>query len=463
MDITLKRGLLLLLTLLLCACGKKGPPLAPLNLVPEPPSGIAARRVGDTVYVEMRAPAKNANGPGLVALDHVEIYGVTVGSGFIPPPNRELLTQTYLVGRIEVKPPPDDEQPADESEADPRPAPGDKVTFTETLTAKLLESAPGLKPLPPAPPALPVTALTIMPGETVAVAGSGTSRDTMTPGSVAPLEIPSAAAPASAPATAVTEQPAVPAQPTGPVRVYLLRGVTRKGRPGPPSARLTIPLAPPPPPPGAATATFTERAVTLTWVAPVPPVGEAPAPAPAPAFNVYGVLIPGQKPATAASPTGGTPATAIPPATPLNDAPISGLTFERVGAPAGVEQCFQIRTVEKVGDIAIESEPSAPVCVTPKDIFPPAPPKGLALVAMEGGIMNLIWDANTEQDLDGYIVLRGEAPGDTLQPLSPAPIHDTKLTDTTVKPGVRYVYAVIAVDRAGNRSAASTRVEETAR
>ncbi len=461
MDITLKRGLLLLLTLLLCACGKKGPPLAPLNLVPEPPSSIAARRVGDTLYVEMHAPAKNANGPGLVALDHVEIYGVTVGPGFVMPPNRELLTQTYLVGRIEVKPPPDDEQPVEDSEADPRPAPGDKITFSETLTAKLLESAPGLKPLPPAPPVLPVTALTIMPGETVPVAEPATSGAGVTPGSVATVEgLPAAATASSAPAAAATEQPAVAPQPTGPVRVYLLRGVTRKGRPGPPSARLTIPLAPPPPPPGAATATFTERAVTLTWVAPVPPVGEAPALA----FNVYGVLIPGQKPATAATaPTGGTPAAAIPPATPLNDAPISGLTFERVGAPAGVEQCFQIRTVERVGDIAIESDPTAPVCVTPKDIFPPAPPKGLALVAMEGGIMNLIWDANTEPDLDGYIVLRGEAPGDTLQPLSPAPIHDTKLTDTTVKPGVRYVYAVIAVDRARNRSAPSTRVEETAR
>ena len=39
------------------------------------------------------------------------------------------------------------------------------------------------------------------------------------------------------------------------------------------------------------------------------------------------------------------------------------------------------------------------------------------------------------------------------------------LARITVKPGVRYVYAIVAVDRAvpPNRSALSARVEETAR
>ena len=96
----------------------------------------------------------------------------------------------------------------------------------------------------------------------------------------------------------------------------------------------------------------------------------------------------------------------------------------------------------------LESDPSPPVCVTPRDIFPPAAPKGLAVVAMDGGVMNLIWDANTEADLGGYLVLRGEAPGDTLQPLTPQPIHETSFRDTTARPGVRYVYAIVAVDRA---------------
>ena len=64
-------------------------------------------------------------------------------------------------------------------------------------------------------------------------------------------------------------------------------------------------------------------------------------------------------------------------------------------------------------------------------MFPPAAPKGLAAVATPAPC-NLIWDANTETDLAGYIVLRGEAPGDTLQPLTPAPIRETIYKDTTV-------------------------------
>ena len=81
------------------------------------------------------------------------------------------------------------------------------------------------------------------------------------------------------------------------------------------------------------------------------------------------------------------------------------------------------------------------------------------------GTMNLGWDANTEPDLAGYLVLRGDAPDGTLQPLTPAPIPATSYEDKTVKPGVRYVYVIVAVDKATppNRSAPSARVEETAR
>jgi hypothetical protein len=79
--------------------------------------------------------------------------------------------------------------------------------------------------------------------------------------------------------------------------------------------------------------------------------------------------------------------------------------------------------------------------------------------------MNLGWDANAEPDLAGYLVLRGEAPGDTLQPLTPVPITATSYEDKTVTAGVRYVYAIVALDKASppNRSAPSARVEETAR
>ena len=59
-------------------------------------------------------------------------------------------------------------------------------------------------------------------------------------------------------------------------------------------------------------------------------------------------------------------------------------------------------------------------------------------------------------------MLRGIAPAETLERVTPAPIQDARFTDA-VKPGVRYVYAVQAVDKAGNVGRASNRVEETAR
>ena len=91
-------------------------------------------------------------------------------------------------------------------------------------------------------------------------------------------------------------------------------------------------------------------------------------------------------------------------------------------------------------------------------------PPSLAAVAGEGAI-SLIWKGVDAPDLAGYLVLRGEAPGGELTPLFDAPLRESTYRDTTAKPGVRYVYAVVAVDRATppNRSALSNKVEETAR
>ena len=50
------------------------------------------------------------------------------------------------------------------------------------------------------------------------------------------------------------------------------------------------------------------------------------------------------------------------------------------------------------------------------------------------------------------MVLRGETPGETLQPLMAQPIQDANYRDMTVKPGVRYTYAVVAVDTATPRN-----------
>ena len=117
-----------------------------------------------------------------------------------------------------------------------------------------------------------------------------------------------------------------------------------------------------------------------------------------------------------------------------------------------------------VGPISSESAGTPTVCVKTVDTFPPAAPKNLQAVASEGTI-SLIWDANTEADLAGYIVLRGAAGSGQLTAITPTPIKETTFRDTKVRAGVRYAYVVVAVDTATpqNVSAQSNRVEETAR
>jgi hypothetical protein len=103
--------------------------------------------------------------------------------------------------------------------------------------------------------------------------------------------------------------------------------------------------------------------------------------------------------------------------------------------------------------------------VTPVDIFPPAPPAGLAAVPSEGGI-SLIWEPSAELDFGGYLVLRREAGDATLRQLTDTPIPDARYRDADVKPGTRYIYSVAAVDMRmplPNVSALSQPVEETAR
>jgi fibronectin type 3 domain-containing protein len=148
----------------------------------------------------------------------------------------------------------------------------------------------------------------------------------------------------------------------------------------------------------------------------------------------------------------------------LTPQPLATTTWRDSAVEVGTERCYAVRTVETRGTSVIESEPSPVLCISPTDTFPPKAPTNLAAVASEGAI-SLIWEANTEADLAGYIVLRGEAPGATLAPLMTEPIKDTTYRDTTTKAGVRYVYTVVAVDTATpqNVSTQSNRVEETAR
>jgi hypothetical protein len=225
-----------------------------------------------------------------------------------------------------------------------------------------------------------------------------------------------------------------PAGSAATVRTYLGVGITTRGGRGPLSQRAAVPLVAPPPPPPKPEISYTEAAVTLKWAAP-------PAAPSAAAYHVYEITVSAEAP--------------------LTEKPVGELQYLDSRMTWGSTRCYGVRTVATVEGLAVESERSEPACVMLVDTFAPAAPRGLQAVASEG-VISLIWDANAEPDLSGYYLLRGPAPGDELIPVSTAVMSETAFQDP-VPAGERFVYAVQAVDRSGNLSPISARVEETAR
>jgi len=278
-------------------------------------------------------------------------------------------------------------------------------------------------------------------------------------------------------------------------RFYIAFAFSPRGRPSPPGAVAEFPLLSVPDPPPSVDLAYTEQAVSVTWEpsgglmgfllertlpeeplpleleellavpdpAPSGPPSTQPAEGGPILYNVYRTTSP--DPFAPPPPDGSAPAawTEQPPS-PENAAPLASFEFTDT-IDFGRERCYTVRAVRGVGPDARIGAASPPACVTPVDTFAPAPPQGLATVASEG-VISLIWEPNTERDLGGYIVLRGEAADGTLQPLTLIPITESAYRDTAVMPGARYAYAVIAVDNrfpVPNMSAASTPIEETAR
>jgi hypothetical protein len=125
----------------------------------------------------------------------------------------------------------------------------------------------------------------------------------------------------------------------------------------------------------------------------------------------------------------------------------------------GKQYSYIVQTVVETGEgPEAESEPSAPVAITPKDIFPPAAPAGLR-IAVAPDSLELTWDRNTEPDLAGYRVYRAPAGGqfEKIADIGQIPAY----SDHNVEHGKTYRYEVAAVDAAGNESARSAPAEAT--
>ena len=435
------------LIIVAAACGKKGPPLAPFVRVPATVTTVTGQRIGDDVYLSFTVPSTNVDGQQPADIAALEVYAVTSTR---PPATSEQREVASLIATLPVRP----------------------------ILPELPPSANGS-----APPAMPVP-----PG--VDRGTNAVVRETLTSEMMVPVELPPDPR-ARVDAVAAPDDegfvpigPLVAPPPTQfPRRHYFVIGVSTRGRKSDPSTPVSVPLETVVSAPGAPKVDYTEAQLLITWPPspdartstfllpppPKPPVNASPStvkpvgPAPLPArslgfsteattYNVYDVSANVSRP---------DPYAITLPA-PLTPQPVLNTELAIPRVAFGVERCFEVRPVDKVAEATVIGPASPRTCITPADKFAPAAPRSLAGIASPGSI-NLIWDANTETDIAGYLVLRAEAPSDTLQPITKEPVTAATYRDEAVTPGTRYVYAVVAVDRAGNRSAESSRAEETAR
>ena len=467
-----------LLVLASAACGQKGPPLAPIVYVPRAVTDLAVKRIEGEIVVQFKVPEVNTDGSGPADLERVDVYAHT---GPLPTTD-DFLKYGTLVGSVEVKEPPPPPPPGEDEKARAEREEREKKNVEQEKPGTLAQGA-------------------------VALVSEAVTEKHLEPGPVPP---PRAAQVASAKVVEALETDgtvnfALPAE-----RYYTVVGVSRsRSRRGPYAGPIRVPLVLPPAGPPQLEATLTADAITLSW--PVPPEDRAPsapaAPVAGPAIgaasagaksvetrgtrDLYGDLetpqtveppivrkpAPPAKPQPPPAPRFGynvyevAPRSAPPdtgavaprqPSAPLNASLLTRPTFSDSRVEFGTERCYVVRRVEMASAVALESPPSPVTCVNMVDTFAPAAPKTLQSVA-SGDAVNLIWEANGEADLAGYEVLRGEGPGDKLAPLTKGVVTEPSYVDGSARRGRTYMYEVIAVDKAGNRSAPSNRVEDTVR
>lgn len=421
------------------ACGKKGPPLPPLSNRPRAPEAVSARRQGDRVLIRFTVPRANQSGVQPANLERVDVYALT-GPRL---PAARLIEHGTVVASVPVRYPP----PPEGEEEPSRPAPPSPPGAVEQGALAVVEEAV-------TPSAFQVTSVE-------------EDRDRDRPG------------PRPGATVVVRRTPLAPpdvgrAVPPTPVRRYVVVGVNRSGRRGSPSPVVSVALSEPPAAPERPVAEVRERSVELTWAAPAGTGGTRAAPAddssppPLPSralgglvssttgFNVY--LVPSR--ADDEGDPAVSPYDAVAGPQPLTPRPIPEPRFSDTQVRFGQERCYAVTSARMAGSATIESAFSSAACVKVADVFPPAAPRSLSAVATEKSV-NLSWDANGEADLAGYLVLRSDRPDGPLEPLRTELITETTWNDTTVTPGARYRYAVVAVDKATppNRSGPSNEVE----
>lgn len=125
---------------------------------------------------------------------------------------------------------------------------------------------------------------------------------------------------------------------------------------------------------------------------------------------------------------------------------------------------YSVRSVAQFESEPVESADSKLLVVSPRDVFPPAPPQDLVAVAVPATAqaparIELSWSINADPNTAGYYIYRSEAEGGGgRQRLNNDLLLTPVFHDMSTVPGRSYTYTVTAVSRAGIESEPSAAV-----
>lgn len=186
---------------------------------------------------------------------------------------------------------------------------------------------------------------------------------------------------------------------------------------------------------------FAEESITLSWQPPGANIDNS-TPVNLLGYNVYRTDESQTEPANQ----------------PLNAELISGITYSDRTFQFGNNYRYIVRAVSLgTGGAQVESLNSNPISVSPKDVFPPAPPERPSVAAPEPNSARLavFFAANKETDIAGYNIYRStdpDLPKQNWTKLNQSLLTRTTYQDDKVESGKTYYYYIVAVDKAGNVS-----------
>lgn len=153
---------------------------------------------------------------------------------------------------------------------------------------------------------------------------------------------------------------------------------------------------------------------------------------------------------------------------------VGGKDFEQLGEPVaateyvdgklrnGSKYIYAVRSMMELKGELVGGDSSSEVEATPIDLRPPEAPTGVTVVRTDVGV-KVFWDRNNSTEIGGYRVYRRLHNRRDFQMIGEVDPEYTLFVDARAENGVRYAYAVTAIDRADPPNESKRSKEATAR